>query len=281
MADIEDVAATLASTIAGLLTGSGGTPLNGVQTDIFPGWPKPNDLKAALAAGNVQISVYPMPGATSNVTRHQRNWELVSAASITTTAAISGGVITFGGTITLPLNVAVTSEGLTANYQAVSGETLTSLASHVATACVTAGIQASASGAAVTLASNDPNAAVSLGGQGTLGRENARSKQVFTISIWAPSPSLRSTTAKAFEPYLMGLDTLTLPDGSVGHIFFQREQDNDHSEVEGLYRRDIWFTCEFPYVETAPAYSVTTFTPTFAPASGLLNPPPTEPQPTF
>jgi hypothetical protein len=270
VADIEDVSATLASTIAGLLTGSGGVPLNGVQTDVFPGWPKPNDLKAALAAGAVQVSVYPMPGASGSATRHERDWELLTAAVVTTTVTISNGIITFGGSITLPLNVSVNSESLTATYGATDSDTLTSLASNVAAACVASGIRAAASGAVLTLASGDPYATVSLGGQGVLGRENAREKQIFQITTWAPSQALRQATAAAFEPYLMGIDTLTLPDKSAGHIFFMKSLLNDHSELENLYRKDVWFTVEYPYVETTPAYSVTLFTSTIVPISTPL-----------
>jgi hypothetical protein len=261
VADIEDVADALASIVTGFLTGAGGAPLTGVQTDVFAGWPEPTALKQSLAAGNVTVSVYAMPGATSAVTRHQRDWERTGTSAITTTAAVAGGTITFGGTITLPLNVTIQAPGnKSASYAAQTGDTLATLASGVATALNLAGVQASANGAAVTVADGGP-LTVSLGGQGTLIRENAREKQVFQITVWAPTQALRLATSRAFEALLMGLDVVALPDGSQGNIMFMRNMLNDHSQLENLYRRDVWMTVEYPITETTIAWDVVSVEP--------------------
>jgi hypothetical protein len=280
MADVEDVSQVLVTLIAGMLTGAGGVPLTGVQTDAFAGWPKPNDLNAAMTAGAIQVSIYPQAGSSTQVTRHQRQWERTGTSAITTTAVIAGGVITFGGSVTLPLNVAVAAQGRSTNYAAVAGETLASLAIAVAASCVAAGIGASASGATVILASGGP-ATITLGGEGTLIRENAREEQIFQITVWAPTQALRQATTKAFESQLAGTDVLNLPDGSQANIRYMKHMINDHSEVENLYRADIWYRIEYPVTETTPGWDIGTVSTPITEVFNLLNPPPVSNAPVF
>lgn len=244
MADLESVTNTLATTIAGLLTDAP----TGYPTRVFPGWPLTNDLIASLAAGQVMISVFPMPGASSNVTRHESNWRLLTPSVITTTYTAAGGVVTFGGTITLPLNVRIAN----ALYAAQVGDTLADIASGITSALHVQGIPATSNGASVTVDSTD----VQFGSKATFVNDSFRTKQVFMISIWAPSPAARAATANAFQGNLFGTPRLTLEDGSTGIILFQREGLSDHSEVEGLYRRDMYASVEYSVFEFADAWDV-------------------------
>jgi hypothetical protein len=256
MADLEDVSTILASTIAGLLTGAGGIPLNGVQTDVFPGWPKPNDLKAALASGGVQVSVYPMPGASSNVTRHQSTWAVFTPSTITTAANISGRLVTFSGTITLPLNVSAAMGRISALYAVQAGDTLEDIAAGLADALQVEGISAVSNGVAMTVPGNDP-VIIRFGSRAVLAKESFRTKQVFTISTWAPSAALRKATLQAFQGNLFASPRIALDGGfSTGILLFQREVPSDHSEVSGLYRRDLYASVEFSVFEFADAWDV-------------------------
>lgn len=256
MADVEDVAAALADLVAGFVTGTGGVPLTGVQTDIVTGWPRPNDLKDTLADGGVMISVFPLSGATSNVTRHQWEWETVMVPEITATADVEGGTITFGGAIVLPFNICVTAPGCrAASYAAVAGETPESLAAAVAAALRASGEPTVASGAQVITGRGGP-LTVTLGGSGVLAREAAREKQVFRITTWASSQALRLATAKVFEAKLLALTRIRLPDGTIGTPKYMRTIVSDHGELESEYRRDLDLFVEYPIIETISGTTV-------------------------
>lgn len=251
MADLEDVVATLASTIAGIIN-TNGAP---APTSVVSGWPLPSDLTAAAAAGKVIVSVYAQPGATSNVTRFQ--WDAVpqTPAVITTAATLANGVITFGGTITLPLNVAIFAGGQSYSYAAQSGDTIAILIQQLAY-LVQNTFAISITGTTLTFANPPIDIAVYLGGQGTLIRENAREKQAFQITTWAPTQPLRMATVKAFEPGLFALNSITLPDGTAGMLFSMRSFNTDAGQVDNFYRRDVIVTVEYGITEIIPAWTV-------------------------
>ncbi len=275
MADVEDVSDALVSLIGAYLSGNdpasvvtpadfiasselsaSSFPLTGAQTDVFSGWPLPDELKAALGAGGVQISIYPIPGSAAQRNRHMRDWQRQGPSNITTIATINAGLLYLSGSIVLPLNASVTIRGVTVNYAAVLGETLESLAENIAAGFTAAGIQVSVAGSTLTFDDGDPIKAA-LGGQGFLIREAAREEQIFQITVWAPTRALRRDTAKAFEGPLMSLDRFGLPDTSVATLRFMKVMINDHSELENCYRRDLWFRVEYPYTEIVAAYDIT------------------------
>jgi hypothetical protein len=239
VADQEAVSATLAAQIASLLTDAA-TPY---ATRVFPGWPVTSDLERDLRAGAAQVSVFAMPGASSNVTRHEPNWKLFTPSVVTTTFVATGGRVTFGGTITFPLNVRIG----TAHYSAQPGDTLSDVARGVAQ-----GLGAAWDGPSVITDLTD----VQLGGKAVLTRESFRTKQVFMISVWAPSQAARMAVTRAFQGNLFGTPRLSLDDGTTGILLFQREGCSDHSEIQGLYRRDIYASVEFSVLEFADAWDV-------------------------
>lgn len=270
MSDIEEVAETLASTIVGIINANGPTP---APLTVAPGWPVSDDLNGLLRTGSVHISIYPQAGSASNVTRWQWNWQVVQPAVLTTAASVSGGVVTFSGSITPPLNVAVTATHKVYVYSATSSDTLDTIASGLA-ALISVDQPATASGPVLTVPSVPADFKVVLGGMGTILRENARSKQSFQITVWAPTQALRVATSKAFEAGLYALNSIALPDGTAGMLLPMREFPGDAGQVEGLYRRDVIVTVEYGITETAPAWAIVTAKPVIAlvPGPGPLNP---------
>ncbi len=272
MADIEDVSATLASTIAGLIN-TNGAP---VPVTVAPGWPLANDLNALIIEGKAHVSVYPQPGVTSNVTRFRKEWKEVSRVPLTLTATINDPfTITFGGSVTLPANIAVRFLNNDYVYSCVDGDTPASVAAGLAALindsfglsfgagmvmafplASPASIISTAAGAVLTIARGDPNMRVAIVGEGLMIRETARERQGFQITIWAPSQAIRVALSKAFEAALLSYDRLALPDGTDGILTYQRSMVSDNSELEGLYRRDIIVMVEYGITETAPAWTV-------------------------
>ena len=251
MADLEDVVESLASTVTGLINTSGApAPISVVQ-----GWPLPDDLDAASKAGKVIVSVYAQPGATSNVTRFQWTTVQQTPAVITTTATLSGGVIILGGTITLPLNVSIFALGKSYSYAAQSGDTLATIIIQLSYLLQNV-FPITISPTAIIFSNPPPDLAVYLGGQGTLLRENAREKQAFQITTWAPNQPLRMATVKAFEPGIFALDYIDLPDGTAGMLFSMRSYNTDAGQVDNFYRRDVIVTVEYGITEIIPAWTV-------------------------
>lgn len=251
MADLEDVTAALASAITGIINTNGApAPISVVQ-----GWPLPDDLDTASKAGKVIISVYPQPGATSNVTRFQ--WDAVqqTPAVITTTVTLLNGVITFGGTITLPLNVSIFAACQSYSYSVQPGDTVATIIIQLSY-LIQYTFAITTSTTTITFANPPIDLAVYLGGEGTLIRENAREKQAFQITVWAPTGALRMATVKAFEPGLFALNSVTFPDGTAGMLFSMRSFNTDAGQVDNFYRRDIIVTVEYGITEIIPAWTV-------------------------
>lgn len=251
MADLEEVTAALASTITGILN-TNGAP---APISVVTGWPEPNDLTAAAAAGKVIVSVYAQPGTTSNVTRFQ--WDAVkqNAATITTTATIAGGVITFGGAITLPLNVAVFAGGTSYAYAAQSGDTIATIIQQLAYLIQNV-FQISITSSTISFTMPPIDLAVYFGGQGTVIRENAREKQAIQITVWGPTQALRMATVKSFEASLFALNYILLPDQTAGMLFSMRSFNTDAGQVDNFYRRDVIVTVEYGITEVLPAWTV-------------------------
>jgi hypothetical protein len=251
LADLEDVTAALASTITGIINTNGApAPISVVQ-----GWPLPDDLDAASKAGKVIISVYPQPGANSNVTRFQ--WDAVqqTPAIITTTTTILNGVITFEGSVTLPLNVSIFAGGQSYSYAAQAGDTIGTIIAQLSYQ-IQYILPITISPTTIAFINPPIDLAVYLGGQGALIRENAREKQAFQITVWAPTQALRKATVKAFEPGLFALNSVTFPDGTAGMLFSMRSFNTDAGQVDNFYRRDIIVTVEYGITEIIPAWTV-------------------------
>lgn len=274
MADIEEVEQTLASTITDIINAAGPTP---TPITVAAGWPTADDLNALLKGRSAHVSVFAPPGASSNVTRFQWDWQVSLPPSITTTAMINvaAGTVTFGGTVTLPFNVSVRASNKTYVYSAISGDTPALVAVALVTLIIVDQL-ATAVGGVLTVASAPPDLKCSLGGEGTLLRENVREKQSFQITVWAPTQAIRIAVSKSFEAALYALNYITLSDGTAGMLLHMRSVLSDNSETEGLYRRDIICTVEYGITETTPAWSVVDAVLSVTPVPG---PPPIVPLP--
>lgn len=253
MSDIGEVTQSLASTVNDLINAYGApTPIA-----VISGWPTPNDLKAVTDVGKGIVSVYPQPGATSNVTRFQWDTVVSSPAAITVTASITGGTITFGGTVTLPFNIAISATGKSYTYGAVAGDTVATIVQQLVY-LVQPDFSVSFTTTSITFAAVPYGLAVHLGGKGSLIRENARAKQLYQITTWTNSGAQRIAVVKTFEPGLYGLNAINLPDGTAGMLFSMRSFDTDAGQVDNCYRRDIIVSVEYGVTEIIPAWSVVT-----------------------
>lgn len=258
MADVEEVGAALRSFVAAQIYPTPPTPgqagANGAPTDIFCGWPKPERLKEYLGAGGVLVSVYEQPGSGKNTSHAMTDWQVLAPPKIGITAARDGTEFTFSGAPLDTVNVHLTTGYKAYDYQATTSDTPESIAAALA-ALVSVDQPATANGAVLDI----PQASrprVTFGGRTTMIREIERSLVGFQITIWAPTQPLRVATSKIIEPAIRNIDSVDLPDGTVGMLFWQRQLPTDMAQMQGEYRRDMIVNVDYPITETTDGFQI-------------------------
>jgi hypothetical protein len=231
---------------------------------IYRGWPVPAALDADLAAGLVNVSVYPERGVR-RTTRYLDREIDVSTATPSLTVAVSGQVVTFGGTAALGQVAAVQIGWLAFTYRTASGDTPASVAAALAAEC-----GGTASGAALTCGPGVVSAAVYA--DGAMWTETRMQAQRFRVSIWAPDPATRDAMAIAIDAALAATDWLPLPDQSEARLLYADTVSFDTGQADRLYRRDLRYQCEFSTATTAAAARLAAVVSTEAPTStNLIN----------
>lgn len=255
MADCSDVESVFVSTIAQVLypNGTGNPSIVTAPCKVYRGWPIPANLDTDLAAGAINVSVFPM-AVEQRTTRYPRTYQTLTKPTVGLTLTVSSDTITVGGTPTSPLNAAALVNNKGYIYAVQSGDTLNSIATGLA-ALINADTSASSSGPVITIPAAKQLVA-RVGGVGTVIRETKRQKKGFQISFWCPNPTLRDQVVPPVDQALADIDFLTLPDGSSGWLRYERTVPSDRVEREGLYRRDLIYSVEFGTTETLSAAQI-------------------------
>lgn len=272
MADEVDVETTLLGIIVGALYPNGTSQPSSasVAVSVFRGWPTVNQMEAAKNAtsGLVNVSITTRSGSEKNTSRYPINWQQTSVAPVhTLTVSVNNNVITFGGTVAVPQNVLVLiGQNKVYNYAVQANDTLNTIAAAVATLINADFSGTVSSGAVITVASG---AAVKarIASSGTVIQEVGRQEKVFQISIWAPpcnvasqdADTWRTAVARIIDPALKKLIRIVLPDQTFAHMKYERTIVMDAAEMQGLYRRDLYFWVEYPTTITQTAYEIGVF----------------------
>lgn len=257
MADSSDISDGLAAAVAAVIypSGTGQPSSTGLGTRIYPGWPMQAKLDADLKAGLVNITVYPLPSGRAPDS-YLTEWRETARVAETVSVAIEGEVITFGGTIAVPQNIAIVAHDKTITRAVQPDDTLTTLASGLATLALAAGLTASSSGAELTVIGLK---AVQVGTTGTLAREVSRQEKPFMVSVWAPTHAARTATARIIGAMLGKMWRMNMPDGSKARLELIRDADNDNPQEALLYRRDFTVLATYQIIEAEQGFEVTTF----------------------
>lgn len=263
MADITDVETAIVNIVSAAIYPNGLgqpsiLPANGSgvpDVSIARGWPLPASLDAALAAGNVQITVYPLGGSASQTYQILDETYTIQAAQVATTATLSGNTITVSGQ-------PATGEFLTA---IIDDDVIVSQGG-VTTAAMLAALAAEAQskgypGTSYTATTINIPAGHSLlirqGGVGVLGKVIHRQKHSIMVSVWAPSDAARTAAAIAADVALKEHIKITMPDTSQCILRYQRTMSTDQQEKATIYRRDLIYEAEFATVEQFPGVTIT------------------------
>ena len=215
---------------------------------IYRGWPNTTALHADLAAGRVNVTVFPVPGATRNTTRYAPDW-LPDPVAPTLTVSVAGTSVTFAGTADLGQLAGVLVDGTSYVHRTTAGDTPALVAATLAAAIYPTRIVLT-SGASLTI----PSAATLIArtaADATSSRELRRQQQEFRITTWCPSPDLRDAACEAIDVAYAATPFLTLADGSAARLRFTSTTTFDTRQDAALYRRDLHYTVEYPTTQTA------------------------------
>jgi hypothetical protein len=240
-ADAENALVQLATT-ALYPSGTGDASAVGTTVRIYRGWPNAAALDADLAAGNVNVTIFPVPSATRNTTRYPTTWHGCHATP-SLTVTVAGTTATFAGTASTGQLAGILVEGKAYVYRLGSNDT-PALVAAVLGAAIMADRPATVSGASVTTPGAVPIARTVADATATA--EMRRQVQTFRITAWCPNPSLRDATCAALDPTFAATPFVTLADGSASRLLFISTTTFDQSQDAALYRRDMLYSVEFP-----------------------------------
>lgn len=252
MADLEDVTATLVGILSGILypNGLGAAPASGYASRVLPGWPNPAQLEVDLKESRTIVSVYPR-SEERNTMRYALQWQEATLNSPTIALSIAGRTVTVSGSIpnaaaANPHIVMVMANYKPYVYAVQPTDTVASVASALA-AIVAVGVPGTLSaGPVITFPANTLITAARVGVTGTSGMEVRRQERLFQIGIWANSPMARTAVAKVIDPALAVMPFINLPDLFAGRLRYKNSHVSDAAQKQLLYRRDLFYTVEYP-----------------------------------
>ena len=111
--------------------GTSEASIPGPDCRIYRGWPNSAALDADLAAGKINVTIFPGGGTCHTTTRYAERWA-GAAAQPTLTVAVDGTSVTFGGTANFGHVAGILVDGTSYAYRTQSGDTPQSVAANLA-----------------------------------------------------------------------------------------------------------------------------------------------------
>lgn len=187
---------------------------------------------------------------------YQGNSSTIIAFSPTIANALP--TVTLGGSIQAGDFCAV-KIGLHDYFPVASAGSLTQVATAMAAAIAVKYPGTSSFGSVITIPTSNA-VLVAAGGQGTAWKEIGRQSQCFQITAWCPTPTSRDLVGKFIKSTFAGNNRITIAaDNSWGMIRYQRSIITDKNQTQQSYRRDLFYTVEFPTSVTGTFPSITVF----------------------
>lgn len=245
MADQSDVENALVALAAGAIypNGPGAPSVPGPDCRIYRGWPNSAALNSDLAAGRINVTVFPQGEPGRNTTRYSQQW-FGSPVQPTLTASVSGVLVTLGGNADPGQLAGILVNNVSYVYSTQTGDTPETVAANLATAARANWI-VNLSGATIAI----PGAGRVLArivADAPVTQEVRRQEQGFRITCWCPTPGTRDTSASAIDLLLAGFQFIDLVDGSQGRLQYRGTHVFDQSQDALLYRRDLLYDVEYP-----------------------------------
>lgn len=246
-ADAEDALVALI-TSALYPSGIGAAPAIAAESRVYRGWPNASALEADLAAGIVNVSVFSAPHSGHDTTRYLSSW-LPSPVVATLTVGVAGNTATFSGSAGLGQLAGVLIDGRSFVHRTVVGDT-PELVAAVLCAAVASVRPASVVNSTITVPGASHMVARTAA-DASAALELRRQRQGFRVSVWCPTPELRDSACAILDIATAATPFLTLADGSAARLCFSSTTSSDDRQNAMLYRRDMYYTVEFPTTQVA------------------------------
>jgi hypothetical protein len=252
MADLSDVENAVVSKIVNGLypNGTAQDSAIGVICRIYRGWPLPAALNSDLAAGIVNVTVFPA-AASDELAEPYFDAFYADVLPSTLTTAVEGQDVTFTGLVVKNQIVGVLVDGIPYIYQVAARDTAGSVAANLAT-LMQLNRNVLLSGSTITIPG-----AISLSARvatnTTVSRGLRRQRREIQISCWCPTPLLRDSVCKISDLTIASQSFIDLADGTKAHVRYASTQVYDQSQNALLYRRDLCYKCEYTVVGTTIA----------------------------
>ena len=262
MADISDVTAAIVQIAGAALYPPGQVLPNsicGFPVKIFEGWPMPAQLDADMIAGTGCVSVFPVPGTSSDAGQIMdfSPGIIVPAVHGMTVAVTNNAFLITGNPGLGEYTTVIVNSNLSWSYVSVAGDTAASVMTALAALILAqvGGVTTGASGVTIPIAAS---LIVRIGAQATAGKILHRQKQQIRTSIWAPTPAARTAIAKVVDVALKQKNVVTLPDTSGLILTYFGTNIDDIPEKANIFRRDILMNAQWDTLNTYPVYEITT-----------------------
>lgn len=249
MADQSDVETALTALVTGALypNGAAFASVCGVDCRIFRGWPSPSALGVDLAAGRVNVSIYPANAGGRTTTRFSNAWHALPGATPTLTVTVQGLTATFAGTGATGLLAGIAAEGRSYVYATQPTDSAELVAASLG-ALASANLYVVGQGASLTVPNATSLLARTAMAQEAM-RELRRQRQDFRITCWCPDFATRDAIGSAIDLALAQLPFIDLADGTQARLTYASDMVIDRAEDTGLYRRDLVYTAEYATVQ--------------------------------
>jgi len=246
MADLSDVLTALGNLVQSYVypNGTSSASVAGVDITIESGWPIPNSLDTALAAGKAHVSIFPTP-VSHETPLFLREWQTSSIATPTLTAVVASNTITIGGTVSLPQAVMAVVNEIGYSYRVVLGDTLTTIATNLAALIP----NATSFGAVITI-TNVHSIRTSIIVAAVNSMEVNRMEQFFWLIIHAPTPVIRDAIGRALNSNFSYLISFPLADNTVAMNWAIKDDPTDQLEETRLYKRTLQLKISYPITVT-------------------------------
>ena len=254
MADQSDVEVALVNVVSTALypNGTSEASIPGPDCRIYRGWPNSAALDADLAAGKINVTIFPGGGTCHTTTRYAERWAGAAAQS-TLTVAVDGTSVTFGGTANVGHIAGILVDGTSYAYRTQSGDTPQSVAANLASMARGDSI-VHLSYSTLTIAGAG-NLLARVVADAQVQQEVRRQEQGFRVTCWCPTPATRDAVASAVDQALSTQRFIALSDGTSGRLTYAGNTVFDQSQNARLYRRDLTYNVEYPTIvsSTHPA----------------------------
>jgi hypothetical protein len=245
MADQSDVETALVSTITNILypNGVSAAGLLAQSVRIYRGWPNTASLRTDLAAGTLNVTVFPKADTSRNTTRWADGVVQTGSAVPALTVSVSGNHATFTGSAEIGQLAGLLVDAMSVVHRTVTGDTPELVAAALGQLIRTHRI-ALVNGATVTVPGAGLLVARVVADQPVL-RWTRSQVQQFRISCWCPDPVSRDGVASAIDAALSGQSFIGLSDGSSGRLRYVGTTEFDQSQDAALYRRDLLYAVDY------------------------------------